>query len=90
MSQVIETRVKMDTRKPKSRTRTATGKALLEGVDGRTHLARRYGELLDGLVVEYGVVAESDMHRAREAAHLSLWLEQEAAKTTVASPPTSS
>lgn len=56
-----------------------TGRA--QRLSARSSEARRYRDILDGFALEYGIATESDMRRARKAAHLSLWLEQEAART---------
>jgi hypothetical protein len=63
-----------------ARSRIANGSAVLDGVDGRTAAGRRYRDVLDGLVTEHDIRGESDMHLAREAARLSVWLEGEAAR----------
>jgi hypothetical protein len=65
-----------------ARSRITNGSDVLPGIDGRTRIGRRFRDILDELVVEFDIAgSESDMRLAREATHLSVWLEGEAART---------
>jgi len=68
------------TTKPTSRSRVSNGSALLPNVDGRSRAARRYRDVLDTLIAEYGATSESDLSLCRVAASLSVELEQREAK----------
>jgi hypothetical protein len=41
-------------RKPTARSRVSNGKEILAGVDGRTHLARRYADICAAVVADMG------------------------------------
>ena len=60
-----------------NRTRVGTGAALfLEGVDGRSVIARRFRELLAQLVTDIGGdPSEAQIQIARRASALSVWAE---------------
>lgn len=67
--------------KATGRSRITNGSDVLPGIDGRTRIGRRFRDILDELVVEFDIAGESSMRLAREATHLSVWLEGEAART---------
>jgi hypothetical protein len=61
------------------RSRVSSGRDVLPGVDGRTAPARRFGDVLDRLIVEFDARSESDLLLCREAARLQVEQEQRAA-----------
>lgn len=66
--------------KSRGRARTTNGNKFLEGLDGRTRLARRLRDATAALVNEYSLESESEISRALEAAGLAVWLEDEIAR----------
>jgi hypothetical protein len=75
-----------DTGPGTTRNRVSSGKSLLHGIDGRTHEAKRYKDVLDALVVQYDIAEESDLGLARRYAHLSVFAEGEEAKQARGEP----
>jgi hypothetical protein len=92
MSEVAETTPEIDAGKgadtgpSTNRSRVSSGKSLLHGIDGRTHAAKRYKEVLDALVVQYDISDESDLALARRYASLSVFTEGEEAKQVRGEP----
>jgi hypothetical protein len=68
------------------RSRVSSGKAVLHRIDGRTHKAKRYKDVLDGLVVQYDIADESDLALARRYASLSVFSEGEESKQARGEP----
>lgn len=68
----------IDTHKPQGRSRVSNGSAVfLEGVDGRSVLARRYRDILGQLVTDLGGdPSEAQSLIIRRAATLAVWCEQ--------------
>ncbi len=64
----------------KGRSSLANGSKVLSEVDGRSVLARRYRDILDAIVIEYGLVNEADLALARALATQGVWLEAETAR----------
>jgi hypothetical protein len=69
-----------DTGPSSGRNRVSSGRSLLHGIDGRTHEAKRYKDILDALCIQYDVADESDLALARRYASLSVFTEAEEAK----------
>ena len=69
-----------DTGGGEKRSRVTTGRTLLHGIDGRTREARRYRDVLDGLVVQFDIIDESDLALARRYASMSVLSEVQEAK----------
>lgn len=69
-----------DTGSSEKRSRVSTGKILLHGIDGRTREARRYRDVLDGLVVQFDIIDEFDLALARRYASMSVLSEVQEAK----------
>jgi hypothetical protein len=92
MSEVAETTPEIDANKGadtgsgEKRSRVSTGKSLLHGIDGRTHAAKRYRDVLDALCVQYDIADESDLALARRYASLSVFTEGEEAKQVRGEP----
>ena len=59
-----------------NRSRVTNGTRVCENVDGRTREARRFRDLLDGYVTQFGCTDEADLTRCRGAARLAFALEQ--------------
>jgi hypothetical protein len=78
----------MTIRRLSTRSRVSNGKDLfLEGVDGRSVLARRYRDILAQLVSDLGGdPSEAQSIIARRAATLSVWCEQSEAKAAAGEP----
>jgi hypothetical protein len=55
--------------------RVSKGIDALPGVDGRTRFAKRYEVTLDGLVAEFNIIEQHRLILAKEAAHISAWLD---------------
>jgi len=55
--------------KPQGRSRTTNGAQLLQDVDGRSTIARRFWDLLQGYEEEYEVATEAEHTLARQAAN---------------------
>lgn len=67
--------------KPEARSRIGNGKALLDGVDGRSATMRRYREILAQLKADLGDdPSEAMMMLLRRATTLAVWCEGEEAK----------
>jgi hypothetical protein len=66
----------VDSGKPQARSRTTNGKQLLDGIDGRSTIARHLRDILQGLLVEFEVDTEADELLIRRAATLSVISEQ--------------
>lgn len=66
------------TPKPQARTRVGNGSAVLNDVDGRSIVYRRYREILASLVSDMGGdPSEAQEQIARRAASLAIWCEQQ-------------
>lgn len=66
------------TPKPEARTRVGNGTVVLEGVDGRSVVFRRYREILAQLVADMGGdPSEAQQQIARRAASLAIWCEEQ-------------
>lgn len=63
-----------------NRSAITNGTVLLEGVDGRSREGRRYRDLLDAFIAEFGAATEAEIALCRRAARLSTHLEQEDAQ----------
>lgn len=64
--------------KPEARTRVGNGNAVLQGVDGRSAVFRRYREILASLVSDMGGdPSEAQEQIARRAASLAIWCEEQ-------------
>src|SRR5438477_12987956 len=59
-----------------NRSRVTNGTRLLDGIDGRSPIARRFRDGLRGLLVEFDVTSEADQALVRQAAVLSILSEQ--------------
>jgi hypothetical protein len=63
--------------KPQQRTRVGNGSVVLNDVDGRSIVFRRYREILASLVSDMGGdPSEAQQQIARRAASLAIWCEQ--------------
>lgn len=72
---------KSATPKPQARTRVGNGSAVLDGVDGRSVVFRRYREILAQLTSDMGGdPSEAQQQIARRAAMLAIWCEGEDTK----------
>lgn len=68
---------KTDMPKPQARTRVGNGSVVLNDVDGRSTVFRRYREILASLVSDMGGdPSEAQEQIARRAASLAIWCEQ--------------
>lgn len=66
------------TPKPEARTRVGNGTVVLDGVDGRSVVLRRYREILAQLTSDMGGdPSEAQQQIARRAAMLAIWCEQQ-------------
>lgn len=64
--------------KPEARTRVGNGSVVLQGVDGRSVVFRRYREILAALVSDMGGdPSEAQQQIARRAASLAIWCEEQ-------------
>jgi hypothetical protein len=69
---------RVDTPKPEARTRVGNGTVVLDGVDGRSVVLRRYREILAQLTSDMGGdPSEAQQQIARRAAMLAIWCEQQ-------------
>jgi hypothetical protein len=62
--------------KPMARSRITNGRQLLDGIDGRSAIARRLRDILRSLLVEFEITTEADELLVRQAAMLSVISEQ--------------
>lgn len=62
--------------KPQARSKVTNGKRMLDGIDGRSIIARRFRDIMRGLQVEFEVTTEADQALVRQAAALSVMSEQ--------------
>lgn len=62
--------------KPMARSRITNGKQLLDGIDGRSAIARRLRDILHGLLIEFEIQTPADELLIRQAASLSVISEQ--------------
>ena len=69
-----------DTGGGEKRSRVSAGKSLLHRIDGRTHEARRYRDVLDGLIIQFDITDEADLGLARRYASMSVLSEVQEAK----------
>lgn len=69
-----------------ARSAITNGSVLFDGVDGRSTSARRYRDVLDGLVAQFDCTSESDLALARRAAGLSIVLEEGEARIARSQP----
>jgi hypothetical protein len=53
---------------------------MLDGIDGRSAIARRFRDILKGLLTEFDVTTEADQALVKQAAFLSILSEQLQAK----------
>lgn len=69
---------RQSTLKPQAKTRVGNGTMVLEGVDGRSVVFRRYREILTSLSSDLGGdLSEAQQQIARRAASLAIWCEQQ-------------
>jgi hypothetical protein len=66
----------IDRIKAQARSKITNGGRMLDGIDGRSIVARRFRDILRGLLVEFDVTTEADQALVRQAAVLSVLSEQ--------------
>ena len=64
----------------KGKSRVTNGARPIEGANFVGRRGRRYRDILDNLISEYGCISEADLARARATATLALAIEDEAAR----------
>src|SRR3979409_1914220 len=69
-------RPQIDRIRPQARSRITNGSRMLDGIDGRSTIARRLRDIVRGLLVEFDVTTEADQALVRQAAVLSVLSEQ--------------
>jgi hypothetical protein len=79
-------RQQIETIKPKGRSRTTNGAQMLDGIDGRSTIARRLRDIVRGLLIEFEITTEADDLLVRQAAVLSVLSEQLQAEMVRGSP----
>ena len=62
--------------KPMARSKITNGRHMLDGIDGRSTIARRLRDIVRGLLVEFEITTEADQALVRQAAVLSVLSEQ--------------
>jgi len=62
--------------KPMARSKITNGRHMLDGIDGRSTIARRLRDIVRGLLIEFDVTTEADQALVRQAAVLSVLSEQ--------------
>jgi hypothetical protein len=66
--------------KPMGRSKITNGTKMLAGVDGRSHIARRLRDIVNGLLIEFPVTSEADLAVVKNTATLTVLNEQLQAK----------
>jgi predicted mannosyl-3-phosphoglycerate phosphatase (HAD superfamily) len=69
-----------------TRNRVTSARSLLHKIDGRTHVAKRYKDVLDNVIVEFDATTESDLALARRYASMSVFAEAEEARMARGEP----
>lgn len=69
-------RPQIDRIKPQARSKITNGRQMLDGIDGRSTIARRLRDIVRGLRVEFDVTSEADQALVKQAAVLSVVSEQ--------------
>jgi hypothetical protein len=62
--------------KPMARSKITNGRQMLDGIDGRSAIARRLRDIVRGLLVEFDITTDADEVLVRQAATLSVLSEQ--------------
>jgi len=62
--------------KPMARSKITNRRHMLDGIDGRTAVARRFRDVMRGLLIEFEVTSEADDLLVRQAAVLAVTSEQ--------------
>jgi hypothetical protein len=62
--------------KPKARSKITNGLRMLDGIDGRSAIARRLRDIVYGLEIEFEVTTDSDRTLVKQAAVLSVLSER--------------
>jgi hypothetical protein len=69
--------------KPMGRCKITNGTKMLAGVDGRSHIARRLRDIVNGLLIEFPVTGEADLALLKNTATLTIINEQVQAKVAL-------
>jgi hypothetical protein len=69
-------RTQIDRIRPQARSKITNGSRMLDGIDGRSTIARRLRDIVRGLLIEFEVTTEADQALVRQAAVLSVLSEQ--------------